>query len=103
MALGRALRDTPDESFDRLAHPLQSRRRDTFGDRNHAYRPRLAVQSCRSRPADAHAASTSSGGLKGETKMKLNFWQWLGIIVIVLGAIGWYLYKTETGSRGVTT
>jgi hypothetical protein len=27
--------------------------------------------------------------------MKLNFWQWLGIILLVLGAIGYMLYKKE--------
>jgi hypothetical protein len=27
--------------------------------------------------------------------MKLNFWQWLGIIVFVLGAIGYFIYKGE--------
>lgn len=27
--------------------------------------------------------------------MKLNFWQWLGIVLLVLGAIGYMIYTKE--------
>jgi hypothetical protein len=32
--------------------------------------------------------------------MKLNFWQWLGLIILVLGALGLYLYKNRSDSTG---
>jgi hypothetical protein len=34
--------------------------------------------------------------------MKLNFWQWLGIAVVVLGGIGLYIYKTHTADQSAT-
>jgi hypothetical protein len=30
--------------------------------------------------------------------MKLNFWQWIGV-VLVLGVIVWFIYEKTTGSR----
>jgi hypothetical protein len=31
--------------------------------------------------------------------MKLNFWQWLGLVVLVLGALGLYLYKKDQAEK----
>ena len=35
--------------------------------------------------------------------MKLNFWQWLGIIVILLAAIGLYIHNQNAGPATPTS
>ena len=35
--------------------------------------------------------------------MKLNFWQWLGIILLVIGAIGYALFRDDKTRPAPTT
>jgi len=35
--------------------------------------------------------------------MKLNFWQWLGIILLIVGGIGYFIFREESKPAAPTT